>query len=33
MYETLEETVAPGHTALLVTDVQNDFCKDDFARL
>jgi nicotinamidase-related amidase len=30
MYETLEETVAPAHTALLVTDVQNDFCKDEF---
>jgi nicotinamidase-related amidase len=29
MYETLEETVDPAHTALLVTDVQNDFCKDE----
>jgi nicotinamidase-related amidase len=29
MYETLEETVHPAHTALLVTDVQNDFCKDE----
>ena len=28
MYETFEETVNPAHTALLVTDVQNDFCKD-----
>jgi nicotinamidase-related amidase len=29
MYETFEETVDPAHTALLVTDVQNDFCKDE----
>jgi nicotinamidase-related amidase len=29
MYETFEETVNPAHTALLVTDVQNDFCKDE----
>jgi nicotinamidase-related amidase len=29
MYETFEETVNPVHTALLVTDVQNDFCKDE----
>jgi ureidoacrylate peracid hydrolase len=29
MYETFEETVDPGHTSLLVTDVQNDFCKDE----
>jgi nicotinamidase-related amidase len=29
MYETFEETVHPAHTALLVTDVQNDFCKDE----
>lgn len=29
MYETFEETVNPIHTALLVTDVQNDFCKDE----
>src|SRR5262249_9620933 len=29
MYETFEETVYPAHTALLVTDVQNDFCKDE----
>jgi nicotinamidase-related amidase len=28
IYDTLEETVAPAHTALLVTDVQNDFCRD-----
>ncbi len=24
--ETIEEVVAPGHTALVVVDVQNDFC-------
>jgi ureidoacrylate peracid hydrolase len=29
MYDTFEKTVDPGHTALLVTDVQNDFCKDE----
>ena len=29
MYDTFEPTVAPAHTALLVTDVQNDFCKDE----
>jgi nicotinamidase-related amidase len=29
MYETFEETIHPAHTALLVTDVQNDFCKDE----
>jgi|tagenome__1003787_1003787.scaffolds.fasta_scaffold20958694_3 ureidoacrylate peracid hydrolase len=29
IYETLEETIAPAHTALLVTDVQNDFCRDE----
>src|SRR5262249_4263509 len=29
MYETFEDTVHPAHTALLVTDVQNDFCKDE----
>jgi nicotinamidase-related amidase len=28
MYETFEETINPAHSALLVTDVQNDFCKD-----
>lgn len=32
MYETFEETVNPAHTALLVTDVQNDFCKDESRR-
>jgi ureidoacrylate peracid hydrolase len=29
LYDTLEETVAPAHTALLVIDVQNDFCRDE----
>ena len=29
IYETLEETVKPTHTALLVIDVQNDLCKND----
>src|SRR5438874_7559438 len=29
LYETLAETVAPAHTALLVIDVQNDFCRDE----
>jgi ureidoacrylate peracid hydrolase len=29
LYETLAETVAPSHTALLVVDVQNDFCRDE----
>src|SRR5436190_22431527 len=29
IYDTLEQTVDPAHTALLVTDVQNDFCKDE----
>ncbi len=29
LYETLAETVAPSHTALLVIDVQNDFCRDE----
>lgn len=35
MLRTLEEKVAPGHTALLVVDVQEDFCAPDgaFARL
>src|SRR6516165_6420421 len=27
-FEDLPATVAPAHTALLVIDVQNDFCKD-----
>ncbi len=26
---TLEKKVSPAHTALLVIDVQNDFCADD----
>src|SRR5205807_3588322 len=25
---TLEEKIAPGHTALVVVDVQNDFCAE-----
>lgn len=29
MYETFEDTINPIHTALLVTDVQNDFCRDE----
>jgi nicotinamidase-related amidase len=29
IYDTLEATVDPAHTALLVTDVQNDFCRDE----
>ena len=29
IYDTLEDTVSPAHTALLVTDVQNDFCRDE----
>jgi ureidoacrylate peracid hydrolase len=35
MLRALEEKAAPGHTALLIVDVQNDFCSDDgaFARL
>jgi ureidoacrylate peracid hydrolase len=28
LFEELPATVAPAHTALLVIDVQNDFCKD-----
>jgi ureidoacrylate peracid hydrolase len=28
LFEDLPATVAPAHTALLVIDVQNDFCKD-----
>jgi ureidoacrylate peracid hydrolase len=28
IYRTLEELVRPGHTALLVVDMQNDFCAD-----
>jgi ureidoacrylate peracid hydrolase len=31
-YGTLRETVSPDHTALLVIDVQNDFCKDAFRK-
>lgn len=32
--DTLDELVAPAHTAVLLVDVQNDFCHDDghFAR-
>lgn len=32
--DTLEELVAPGHTALIAVDIQNDFCHPDglFAR-
>ncbi len=26
IFETLEELVAPGYTALLIHDMQNDFC-------
>ena len=35
MLRTLEEKIAPGRAALIVVDVQNDFCADDgaFARL
>lgn len=35
MLRTLAEKVAPGHTALLIVDVQNDFCAPDgaFGRL
>jgi ureidoacrylate peracid hydrolase len=35
MLQTLEEKVDPGHAALVVVDVQNDFCHDDgaFARM
>jgi ureidoacrylate peracid hydrolase len=29
MLRTLEEKLAPQHTALIVVDVQNDFCHDD----
>lgn len=29
IYDTFESTVDPKHTALLVTDVQNDFCQDE----
>ena len=28
--QTFEDTVSPASTALLITDVQNDFCKDEF---
>src|SRR5580658_5407519 len=31
MLHTLEEKVTPGHTALLVVDVQRDFCASDGA--
>lgn len=30
MLRTLEEKIDPPHTALLVVDVQNDFCHPDF---
>jgi ureidoacrylate peracid hydrolase len=35
MLTTLADKIAPAHTALLVVDVQNDFCADDgaFGRL
>lgn len=35
MLRTLDEKVAPGHTALLIVDVQQDFCAPDgaFGRL
>ncbi|HEV8725338.1 MAG TPA: cysteine hydrolase [Candidatus Binatia bacterium] len=29
-HQTFEETISPPLTALLITDVQNDFCKDEF---
>ncbi|SRR5579883_2229499 len=29
LHETLEATIDPAHTALLVIDVQNDFCRDE----
>jgi ureidoacrylate peracid hydrolase len=29
MLRTLEEKIDPNHTALIVVDVQNDFCHDD----
>lgn len=28
MLRTLAEKVEPGHTALLIVDVQNDFCAE-----
>jgi ureidoacrylate peracid hydrolase len=28
-FEDLESTIAPSHTALLIIDVQNDFCQDE----
>ena len=31
IYTTLEELVDAGHTALLVVDMQNDFCKPGWA--
>lgn len=31
IYTTLEELVAAGHTALVVVDMQNDFCKPGWA--
>jgi ureidoacrylate peracid hydrolase len=31
MLRTLEDKVAPGHTALLIVDVQRDFCASDGA--
>src|SRR4051812_25348507 len=29
VYDSVEEVVMPGHTALVVVDMQNDFCHPD----